>query len=356
MRCTLHGILFNFLTMASSIDTQVKQIKEYIKKNTLAPIYLLKGDEAYYIDLICNEFETKLINPSDRDFNQTVIYGKEATAQQLITLCRQFPFMGDKQLVILKEAQLMPKNEWEDFAIYLNKPLSSTILVICYKSQKFVDVKTKNIITKQGGVVIESAKIKDHNVPSWITSYIKSINFTIDDGGVDILCGLLGNNLQNIANEINKLILNLNGRTHITTADIQEFIGISKDYNVFELQKALGLKDAVKANTIINYFEKNPKDNPIQVILPILFAYFVKLLIASQLPLKNSNTIAGALGISSYFAKDYITPLNFYNTEQLLNIISLFNEYDLKSKGIGVSPLKTDAGLMKELVFKIIHI
>lgn len=339
-----------------SIYSQLKQIKDCIQNNDLLPLYLLKGDESYYIDLICNEFENKIIDQSVKDFNQSVLYGKDTNAVQIISLCRQYPLMSDKKLVILKEAQLMEKNQWAKLLIYLNHPLQSTILVICNKSQNF-DLSCKNAILKNKGMVFESNKLKEYQVPKWIIDFVHAKNFSIDESCANMLCEYLGNDLQKIANEIGKMILNIKNRKNITKEDISENVGISKDYNVFELQHALGTKNIIKANNIINYFAQNPKENPMQLVIPILFAFFTKLLIASQVSPKNASNVANALNFKSEYAvKDYMTALNHYSVQQLLNIISLFNEYDLKSKGINVSPMLSDRELMRELVFKILHI
>jgi len=344
------------MAVATSIDTQIKQIRNDIKNKSLSSLYLLKGDEQYYIDLICNDFENKVIDETSRDFNQAIVFGKQTNASQLISLCRQYPLMADKRLVILKEAQLMDKNQWGKLLIYLKSPQLSTVFVICNKVKEF-DVKCKNAIVKSGGVVVESNKLKDYQVPKWIMNFFAGKKFKIDDQCANMLCDYLGNDLQKIANEVNKMLLNIKDRTEITKNDINEFIGISKDYNVFELQNALSRKDVIKVNTIINYFEQNPKENPIQLIFPILFSFFCKLLIASQVPTRNDTDIATALNLKSiYVAKDYIVALNYYSTKQLLNIVALFNEYDLKSKGIGASPMLTEGNLLREFVFKILHI
>lgn len=341
---------------AASIDSQIKQVKNSIKTKDLSALYLFYGEEPYYIDLLCHEFENNVIDEANRDFNQTILYGKDTNASQLISLCRQYPLMSDKKLVILKEAQMMDKKEWEKFLIYLTQPLTSTVLVICNKSKSF-DTKCKNAIVKNKGIVVISDKIKDYQVSKWIISYVAGKKFIIDETSAEMLFEYLGNDLQKIANEVNKMILNIKQRTNITKEDISEFIGISKEYNIFELQNALSRKNVVKANQIINYFAQNPKENPIQLIIPILFSYFTKLLIASQVTSRNPREIASVLGFSSPFiANDYVTALNYYSTEQLLNIISLFNEYDLKTKGIGTYAMITDAELLKELVFKILHI
>ena len=356
MQQCLHRILSYLLMAVLSLESQIKRIRDDIKSKTLSPIYLLKGTESYYIDLVCAEFENELIDESARDFNQNILYGKDSTATQIISLCRQYPLMYDKKLVILKEAQLMEKGQWEKLKIYLDNPLASTVLVICFKAESF-DIRCKNLIAKHDGVILNSDKLKDYQVPKWIVSYVNSKKFTINELDANMLYEYLGNDLQKIANEIGKMTLNIKGRTLITKNDINEFIGISKDYNVIELQNALGRKDTFQANNIINYFAQNPKVNPIERILPILFSYFTKLLIASQVTIRNADTIAATLNFKSpYAAREYLTALNYYSTKQLLSIISLFSEYDLKSKGIGASSMMTDAEILKELVFKILHI
>ncbi len=342
--------------MATTIQAQIKQIKSSIKSKDFASVYLLKGDEPFYIDLICKEFEDNVISEDNRDFNQTILYGRDTTAEMLVSACRQYPLMTDKRLVLLKEAQLMDKSQWPKILLYLNNSQPSTILVICNKAKEF-DIKCKNAIVKNAGVVVESNKIPDYNVAKWIVSYVQSKQFTIDETAANMLNDYLGNDLQKIANEIDKMILNITTRKNITYDDISEFIGISKNYSIFELQKALSVKNVLKSNQIINYFAENQKEMPIQMFMPILFSYFTKLLIASEVYTRNAENIARALNFRSPFAaKDYVTALNYYSNEQLLNIIALFNEYDLKSKGIGTAPNTTADTIMKELVFKILHV
>lgn len=335
--------------------TTLNQIYKDINDKKLSPIYLLTGEESYYIDLISSKFESSLIKEEDRDFNQTILYGKDTSASEIISISRQYPLISNLRLVIIKEAQMLDKREWEKLHIYLSKPLLSTILVICNKNKTF-DIKTKNVITKNDGIIFESKKVADYKLNDWIISYVKEQGYSIDEISVNLLNEYLGNNLQTIDNEFKKLVLNLNGKKQITTDDINNYIGISKEYNVFELEKALTTKNVLKSNEIISYFEKNPKENPIQLILPMLFNYFVKILIASQTPTHSSQEIANVLGFHSPFlAKDYVSATKYYSSEQLYSIINLFEEYDMKTKGINKSPLTTDSDLLKELIYKIIH-
>lgn len=336
-------------------STTVEQIKDSINKNKLSFVYLLFGEEPYYIDILAQEFEDKAIDESAKDFNFSVIYGKDTNVAKLIPFLRQYPLMSDKRLVILKEAQMIDKREWEKMDIYFSQPQNSTCFVICYKNKTFPHTKLKNLINKNNGVIFESKKPYDNKLADWIRTYIKSIGYTFDEQAIDILVANLGNNLQKIVNEISKLQLNLKDSKHISSDDVFKYIGVSKDYNVFELQKALARKDVFKSNQIIDYFSKNPKENPIQLIIPILFSFFANTLIASQVPSRDSKDVAAALHSTPFMVRDYMTAVNNYSTPKLFSIIAMFEEYDLKTKGLDVSPLSTNEELLKEFIFKILH-
>lgn len=340
--------------MATSSVT-FKQVKDNITKGNLAPIYLLLGEESYYIDVLAKEFEDKVIDNDAKDFNFNVIYGKEANANLLIPFLRQYPLMSDKRLVILKEAQMIDKREWEKMDVYFSQPQSSTCFVICYKNKTFPSVKMKNLLTKNGGVVFESKKLYEDKVGAWIASYIKEGGYTYDERIINVLVDKLGTDLQKIANEISKMQLNIKETKHITLDDVYNYIGMSKDYNVFELQKHLARKDILKCNQIIDYFSKNPKENPIQRVISILFSFFAKTLVASQTQSCTSQAVAQALHTTPYMVRDYMTAINNYPMSKLFEIIALFDEYDLKTKGMDISPLSEDGELLKEFIFKILH-
>lgn len=340
--------------MATSSVT-FKQVKDNITKGNLAPIYLLLGEESYYIDVLTKEFEDKVIDNDAKDFNFNVIYGKEANANLLIPFLRQYPLMSDKRLVILKEAQMIDKREWGKMDVYFSQPQSSTCFVICYKNKTFPSVKMKNLLTKNGGVVFESKKLYEDKVGAWIASYIKEGGYTYDERIINVLVDKLGTDLQKIANEISKMQLNIKGTKHITLDDVYNYIGMSKDYNVFELQKYLARKDILKCNQIIDYFSKNPKENPIQMVISNLFSFFAKTLVASQTQPCTSQAVALALHTTPYLVRDYMTALNNYSMPKLFEIIALFEEYDLKTKGMDISPLSEDGELLKEFIFKILH-
>lgn len=332
----------------------IEQIKKEIDSKKLAPVYLLTGEEPYFIDILSDLFENKTIDQDSKDFNFNMVYGQDASAAMLLNFCTQYPLMSDRRLVILKEAQMLTKSEWAKLSSYLGKPHSTTTLVICNKNKTF-DIKTKNLIQKNNGVIFESKKIPDYRLGNWIRSFIKDLGYSYEESAISIIENYLGNNLEKISNEINKILLNLKGRTNITTKDVTSYIGISKEYNVFELQKALACKNYLKCNEIVKYMSQNPKDNPVQMIIPSLFGFFVNTYAASQVGSRYEKDVSQALKLNPFQVKDYITALNYYNQSQLLQTIKLFEQYDLKSKGVNVSPLNNDGELLKELIYNILH-
>ncbi len=328
------------------------QIITDLKNKIYRPIYLLSGEEPYYIDEISDYIEKYTLDETEKEFNQTVIYGKDADIPTIINYAKRFPMMSNYQVVIVKEAQELDKIE--DFAFYLDNIQPSTLLVLCYKYKK-VDGRTlfkKNLEKK--GVFFESKKLYDNQLPDWITNYLKQKQYQISPNAAKLLADFLGNDLQKIANEVNKLIINVPSQTTITAEIIEENIGISKDFNVFELQKALGAKDILKSNQIINYFAANPKENPLVKVIIILFPFFSKTLTYHQLADKSQKNVASILGISPFFVKDFEEASKKYNIEKLQQIISILREYDLKSKGVD-NASTSDGDLMKELIYKILH-
>lgn len=330
-----------------------QQIISELEARKFSPIYLLTGDESYYIDELTNKFEKEIIDESEKDFNFTLLYGRDTNLGEIISNAKQYPMMSDFRLVIIKEAQDLDKKEWEKLSSYIDNPTTSTIVVICFKYKTFDKSLAKKI--DKVGTLFESKKLYDNQIPQWVSNYAKSINLNLDLRASALIADYLGNNLEKIANELSKLKLNLKQNELITIEHIEQHIGISKDYNVFELQTALGKRDILKANKIIDYFDSNPKDGPIQMVISTLFSFFSKALIASQVKDKTPENIAQAIGGSPYFAKDYLGTINIYPQNKLYQIISLLREYDLKSKGLGISPNASPGDLMKELVFKITH-
>jgi len=331
-----------------------EQIIQQLKAKTYSPVYFLMGEEPYYIDEITNYIADNILTEDEKAFNQTILYGKDTTITNIILAARRYPMMAQHQVIIVKEAQSM--KDIEELTLYVEKPLDTTILVVNYK-YKSLDKRKKlaKLVTKNGGVLFESKKLYDNQVGSWLNSHLKSKGLSIDPTASRILIEYLGNDLSKIAHEIEKLRIALGSSAKsITPSDIERNIGISKDFNNFELNKAILQKNVVKANQIIQSFAKNPRNNPIQITTAILFGYFQKLMAYHYLQDKSKNSVASALKISPYFVTDYTTGARNYSARKVVQIISLLREYDMKSKGYN-SNVTDDGELLKELVFKIIH-
>jgi DNA polymerase III subunit delta len=331
-----------------------EEIISDLKKRIFKPVYFLTGEEPYYIDLITDYIENNVLTESERAFNQVIIYGEDATVASIIETSRRFPMMASHQVVIIREAQTVKKIE--DLLIYVEKPLPSTILVINYK-YKTIDKRTK--FYKALGthaVFFESARLRDYQVPAWIERYLMTKGIKCDPSASAMLTEFLGTDLHKIANELDKMIITLpKSRPVITTTLIEENIGISKDYNNFELQKAVGERNILRANMIVNYFASNPKDNPITLSIASLFSFFSKLLTYHYLTDKSKNNVAAALRVNPYFVRDYELSASKYNVSRTVQVISLLRIYDMKSKGYG--DVSSEPGdLLKELVFKILHL
>ncbi|MFZ4398677.1 MAG: DNA polymerase III subunit delta [Bacteroidales bacterium] len=329
-----------------------EQILTDLKNKIYNPIYLLSGEEPYYIDEISNYIEKFILSEDEKEFNQSILYGKDVDVATIINNAKRFPMMANYQVVIVKEAQEIEKIE--ELNIYLDNIQKSTILVLCYKYKK-IDGRTsfkKNIEKK--GVFFESKKLYDNEIPAWINNYLKRKQLQITPNACKLLSDFLGTDLQKIVNEIDKLIINIPENSNITPEIIEENIGISKDFNIFELQKALANKEIIKANQIINYFAANPKENPLVKIIPILFSYFIKVLTYIELPDKSQRNAASILSVNPYFIKDYESASLKFSKKKLYEVISILREFDLKSKGVD-NVSATDGELMKEMVFRILH-
>jgi DNA polymerase-3 subunit delta len=331
-----------------------------LKNRKYKPLYLLHGDEPYFIDQVSDFVEDELLSEAERGFNQTVLYGKDTDVMTVLNAAKRYPMMAEYQVVLVKEAQDMKWGRDDDdkktinpLLSYLENPLTSTILVFCYKYGKFDKRKKTYKAIEKHGVVFESATLYDNKIPSWIESLVAAKGYKIDQQATAMMAEYLGNDLSKIANELEKLMLNVSAGQTITMQHVQDNIGISKEYNVFELQSALSRKDPFKVNQIINYFEANPKANPIVLVLGNLNNFFSKVLLYHYAKDKSPQSLARELGVNPYFIKDYELAARGYNYSKSMQVISLLREYDLKSKGVG-----SNAGpgeLMKELMFKILH-
>lgn len=324
------------------------------------PVYLLHGEEPYFIDLVSDFVERKLLSEAEKGFNQTVLYGKDTDVMTVLNASKRYPMMADHQVVLVKEAQDMKwgtddgdKKGMNPLLSYLENPLPSTILVFCYKYGKFDKRKKTYKAIEKSGLIFESAALYDSKVPAWIEGFIAEKGYKISPQASMMLSEYLGNDLSKISNELEKLMLNVPAGQEITLKHIHDNIGISKEYNVFELQTALGRRDAFKANQIINYFEANPKANPLVLVLGNLFSYFSKVLTYHYVKDKSPQNVAREIGISPYFVKDYEQAARSFNYAKTMQIIGYLREYDLKSKGVDSNT--DNGGLMKELVFKILH-
>ena len=355
---------------------EVTQILTDLKRKIFKPIYFLSGEEAYYIDMVSDYIEKNVLDESEQEFNQTILYGKEADMNAIISAAKRFPMMSEYQVIIIKEAQNLKEfgkgsgsgDDDDDsdaptkkssgsanaLVAYLQQPQTSTILVFCYKYKTLDKRSTIYKSLQKNHVFLETKKLYDNKIPEWITEFVQEHKFKISPKASYLLAESLGNDLSKIANEIEKLFINLKEGEEITLELVQDNIGISKEFNVFELQDALAKKDILKANRIINYFSANEKEHPAVMTLSSLYGYFTKVLLYHFAPDKSKFVVAQVLGVNPFFVDGYVNAAKNYNTAKLKSIFSYLKEYDLKTKGvdnIGVN----NGELMKELMFKILH-
>ncbi len=322
------------------------------QNNNFKPLYWLEGEEEYFIDNVMEYAEKKILSAADAQFNQTVFYGKDANWADIINACRRYPMLADRQVVLLKEAQQM--KDVEKLESYIENPLLSTILVVSFKG-KTLDGRSKfSKLIKKKGEVFLSKKIYDNQLPSWVSTYLYANGFQITPKALHLLVDHIGNDLSRIVNEIEKLSLNLDKEKNITEDDIEKFIGISKEYNIFELQKAYSKKDQAKAIRIIQYFEANPKAVPIQLILPSLYSYFSKILPVYQMIDKSERALKPLFSFNTYLVEQVLDTVKNYSFSQVEQIIILLHDTNLKSIGID-SPGASSGSLLKELSYKIIN-
>ncbi len=340
--------------MASPNALTFDQLKKSIEAHDFQPVYLLMGEESYFIDELTDLLIAQVIPEESRDFNQTIVYGPDTDVHSLIAALRRFPMMSDRQLVVVKEAQGL-KN-MEVLESYFHNVMPSTILVLNYKYGLLDKRKKLYSEINKRGIVFESNKIYDNKVPAFITSYLSTKGLGIDAKSAQMLTDFLGNDLKKVVNEIEKLRLSLSpNEKRITPEIIEQNIGLSKDFNNFELLKAVVEKDFSKASQIAFYFEKNPKNNPYLVTLSVLFNYFSNLLVCYWASDKSEDGLARELGLrSSFQARDYVVGVRNYKVMKTMENISLLRTYDAKGKGVD-NPSSSTGELLKELLFKIMH-
>ena len=321
------------------------------KKGTYKPIYWLEGEEEYFIDKVMKYAESHILNESETGFNLSVFYGKDADWAAVVNACRRYPMFAEKQVVLLKEAQQM--RDIERLEVYIENPLASTVFVVSYKEKK-VDGRTRLAkLLKEKGVVLTTKKLYDNQLPEWTEELVQSKELNISQKALMLLVDHIGNDLSRIENEIDKIAINLGKRKSITETDVEQYVGVSKDFNVFELQAALATKNLSKAIQIIQYFEANPKAAPIQLVLPSLYTFFSKVFMIYGLNTRDEKTIATSLGISPFFKKDYLRTTTVYSYADVEKLLLLLSDYNLKSIGINNSGT-TDGSLLKEMVVKMI--
>lgn len=331
----------------------VNQILSDISNKKLKPIYLLEGDESFYIDLISDYIEKNVLTEAEKGFNQTIFYGKEADFTSILNTAKRYPMMSDYQVVLVKEAQELKK--WDELETYAQNPLPSTILVFCYKYGKLDKrLKVAKYIEKSG-LIFESKKFYEDKIPGWITEYCGTLGYKIAPKASALIAEYLGTDLSKIANELDKLRLNLPAGSEIGINEVENNIGISKEYNVFELNNALGNRDVLKSNQIIQYFAGNERENPMVVVLGSVFGFFSKIFLYHSLKDKSKTSVASTLKINPFFVQDYERAAKNYPMIKTMQVISLLREYDVRSKGVNNTGNTTHSELMKELVFKILH-
>lgn len=332
-----------------------EEICRDIQNRHFSPVYVLMGVEPYFIDKITDLLLATVLEESEKDFNQLLLYGAETDAVTIINAARRFPMMSEYQLIVVREAQQM--RDIEVLATYVKKPLASTILVINYKYKTLDRRKSLASAVENNGILFESKKIPEYKIPSFITGHFQSRSLTIDPKAAQMLSDCLGNDLNRLDKELDKLIIILaeKGLNRVTPELVEQNVGISKEYNNFELLRAISTKDILKANRIIQYFKDNPKSNPIQATLAVLFNYFSNLLICYYTKDRSESGLMQALGIRANFQlKDYSAGLRNYSAMKVFNVIAEIRLADAQSKGVG--NVSTDNGeIMKYLLYKILH-
>lgn len=329
-----------------------------LKAGKYAPVYFLQGEETFYIDLIANYIEANALQPADKSFNQVIVYGKDAAMATILTHARRYPMMAEKQVVIVKEAQEIQdlnKDTGSKLLLdYIKKPVPSTILVFCHKHKSLDKRKEVGKKIDQYTIALNCKKIYDNHLPEFISEYAREKKIIIEDRAVMALCEYVGNDLHRLANEIDKLTITSSHGSNISLEQVMNQVGVSKEYNIFELQKAIIRKDTLLANKIVNFFEANTRKNPMIPVVAFLYSFFSKLLAASQSQDKSDKGLVSALKISPYAAKDYVYALRQYPTDKIIHTISYLKEADLKLKGVN-SGSDTEGQIFRELVYRIIY-
>ena len=332
---------------------RLRQVVEDINTGNTKPIYFLMGEEAYYIDQISDYIEKNLLTEEEKGFNQMVLYGRDVSIEDIVSQAKRYPMMAEKQVVIVKEAQDLSRTI-DRLLSYAENPQPTTVLVICYKYKSLDKRKKLGKVIAEKGVLFESKKLYENQVGDWISSNLKDRGYSIEPKAAHMLVEFLGTDLSKIDNELEKLSLILEKGTVINAFHVEENIGISKDFNNFELRKAIGEKQFVRANQIINYFAENPRTHPIVMTISLLNSFFTQLLLYHGLKDKGRINVAKMLKINPYFVPEYQKAASNYPMRKVAQVISHLREADIKSKGVGATNL-SHADILKQLLFKIMH-
>lgn len=332
---------------------EVLKIVNDIKAGNIKPIYFLMGEEPYYIDKLSDYIEDKVLTEDEKGFNQTVLYGRDVTIEDIVSTAKRYPMMAERQVVIVKEAQDLSRTI-DKIESYAENPMASTVLVICYKYKTLDKRKKVTKLLTKNGIVYESKKLYENQVGDWIKRVLAGKKYSIEPKANAMLVEFLGTDLSKINNELEKLQIILPKGSTITPHHIEENIGFSKDFNVFELRKAIGDRNQLRAYTIADNFAQNPKDNPIVMTTSLVFSFFVQLLKYHGLKDKNPKNVATALGVNPFFLKDYDVAIKNYPMRKVSQIVTSLREVDVKSKGVGANALP-QSDLLREMLFKIFN-
>ncbi|WP_281299097.1 DNA polymerase III subunit delta [Flavobacterium limnophilum] len=332
---------------------EVLKIVNDIKAGNIKPIYFLMGEESYYIDKLSDYIEDKVLSEDEKGFNQTVLYGRDVTIEDIVSTAKRYPMMAERQVVIVKEAQDLSRTI-DKIESYAENPMPSTVLVFCYKYKTLDKRKKVTKLLAKNGIVYESKKLYENQVGDWIKRVLAGKKYSIEPKANAMLVEFLGTDLSKINNELEKLQIILPKGSTITPHHIEENIGFSKDFNVFELRKAIGDRNQLRAYTIADNFAQNPKDNPIVMTTSLVFSFFVQLLKYHGLKDKNPNNVAKVLGVNPFFLKDYDIALKNYPMRKVSQIVTSLRDVDVKSKGVGANALP-QSDLLREMLFKIFN-
>lgn len=332
---------------------EVLKIVNDIKAGKIKPIYFLMGEEPYYIDRLSDYIEKNVLTEEEKGFNQTVFYGRDVTVEDIVSAAKRYPMMAERQVIIVKEAQDLVKTI-DKFESYATDPMPTTVLVLCYKYKTLDKRKKVTKLFEKSGVVFESKKLYENQVVQWITRVLQAKKYSIEPKASAMLVEFLGTNLEKINNELEKLQIILPVGSTISANDIEENIGFSKDFNIFELRKAIGEKNQLKSYKIVQYFSENPKDHPLVMTTGMLFSFFVQLLQYHGIKDKNPKNVAAVLKVNPFFLKDYDVALRNYPMKKVSKIVTLLREIDVKSKGVGANALPQHE-LLKEMLVGIFN-